>query len=106
MLGVERKDLTRKCKEHEAALSGHGIIYNRFKGKIWRLAVAYNGWCRIAENNFDIESRTVLGPAIQTYDYETPEEAIRVFNGFKDHTGNYWDKDDRVIYDPIGFDEK
>jgi hypothetical protein len=105
MNGTERKDLTRRSKKHELALAGHGVIINRFRGRIWRLAVAYDGWCRIAENNFDVETDTVLGPAILTYDYETPEEAIRVFNGFKDHTGNWWRQEDRVIYDPCGLEE-
>lgn len=98
-----RKNLSSKYELHSRALEGHGVITNRFKGIIFRLAVAPDGWCRVCVNRCDWPAQTVLGSPIEVYDYETPEEAIRLFNGIKENGGNYWWKDfdqGRLFYDP------
>lgn len=97
-----RKNLSAKYEKHKLALEGHGVITNRFKGIIYRLAVAPDGWCRVCVNRCDWPLRTVLGCAIKTYDFKTPEEAIRLFNSIKNDTGNYWEDYDagRLFYDP------
>ena len=98
-----RKNLSHKYTEHQKALEGHGIITNRFKGIIYRLAVAPDGWCRVCVNRFHGPTLTVYGCPITTYDYKTPEEAIRLFCSIAENGGNYWDKDfdqGRVFYVP------
>lgn len=93
-----RKDLGRKYAHHQMALEGRGIIINPAEGQIYRLAVAPDGWCRVAQNDFDITCDTVLGPAKQTWDFKTPGEAISFFEKMKGVRGMVWREDDRVFY--------
>lgn len=97
-----RKDLSSKYEQHRNALEGHGVILNRFKGLIYRLAVAPDGWCRVCVNRCNWPQQTVLGCPIEVYDFKTPGEAIKLFNSIKENTGNYWmDYDQgRLFYDP------
>lgn len=94
-----RKDLSHKSKLHQFALEGYGVLINESSGLIYRLAVAPDGWCRVAQNNFDVAQNTVLGPATQTWDYQTPEEAVALFKAIKKHPEITWRQDDRVFYD-------
>lgn len=96
-----RKDLSRKIKKHQLALEGHGILIDEQNGLIYRLAVAPDGWCRVAKNGFDIAENTVLGPAAETWDFQTPEEAIGLFEEIKARSGMFWREDDRVLYDSM-----
>ena len=95
-----RKNLFRKAEQHQRALDGHGVLIDEKNGLIYRLAVASDGWCRVAKNNFDVAQNTVLGPAIQTWDYKTPKEAVAFFDTIKQQPEITWCKDDRVFYDP------
>lgn len=94
-----RKNLFRKTKQHQQVLEGLGILIDEKNGLIYRLAVAPDGRCRVAQNNFDVVQNTVLGPAVQTWDYKTPVEAVVFFEAIKQRPEITWCRDDRVLYD-------
>ena len=95
---MKRKSLVNKIEEHEAALDGHGVYIDELNCFIYRLAVAPDGWCRVCQNHFNIQQNTVLGQARSVFDYETPAEAIAVFENLKIMPGVVWREDDRVDY--------
>lgn len=96
-----RKDLGRKYEQHQAALENKGAIIDEKNSLIYRLAVAPDGWCRVALNDFVVAENTVLGPAKQTWDVKTSEEAIALFEEIKIRPGMVWREDDRVFYDSM-----
>lgn len=93
-----RKSLVNKIEEHKADLDGHGVYIDELNCFIYRLAVAPDGWCRVCQNHFNIPQNTVLGQARSVFDYETPAEAITVFENLKIMPGVVWREDDRVDY--------
>lgn len=95
---MKRKSLVNKIEEHDKALSGRGVVIDEAQGYIYRLAVAPDGWCRVSQNHFNVQENTVLGQPKNTFDFETPSEAIAVFETFKNFAACVWRKDERVMY--------
>lgn len=82
----------------DSDLCGHGVVIDTKNGFIYRLAVSPMGKDRVAMNQFDYEANTVLGPAIQMWDFDTSEGAIAKFQEFKTRDDLLWREDDRVFY--------
>lgn len=82
----------------DSDLRGHGVVIDPKNGFIYRLAVSPTGKARVAMNQFDYDANTVLGPAIQMWDFDTSAAAIAKFQAFKSQPEMLWREDDRVFY--------
>lgn len=82
----------------DSDLRGHGVVIDTKNGFIYRLTVSPTGKARVAMNGFDYEANTVIGPALQMWDYDTSNAAIAKFQEFKAQEDLLWREDDRVFY--------
>lgn len=84
--------------QRECADKFRGVLIDSKWGRIYRLDVSPSEKYRVAENRFSAKENTVIGPAINCYDFDDISNAIALMERISRRSNVYLRDDDRVMW--------